>query len=239
MVDTSLDKIKDVIEKQNIIQILFGYLSTTAPVRMFLHLIWITCVCMILSCAYVISFHFTSLLHIYQEAHNIKNFNTNLVASTRQDMQVNDALTSLLGVTDANRAYVFRYHNGLAAVSGVPFFFQTNTHEVIKPGTSRVVMFEQHIPASINMAVSNQLMQNRCAFIQKADEDKDSQNYWYFQNRGAKSVIRCPIFMSNGDVFGFVGIDYADRQDSKRFEYLSEHLKTTANTIAQIFAPGK
>lgn len=203
---------------------------------MFLHLIWAALVCAILSISYVVSFHFTSLFEIYQEAHNIQNFNSNLLASSKHDSQINELLEEMLGATDASRAYVFRYHNGLAAVSGVPFFFQTNTHEVIRPGTTRVVMFEQHIPASINMAVSNQLMANRCAVLPKTDDDKDSQNYWFFQNRAAKSLIRCPIFMPNGDIFGFIGIDYTDRQEPKKLENSVEKLRVAAQKIANIFA---
>lgn len=230
---------KNLIDKQGIVQMLFGYLAATSPLRMFLHLIWVTFICAVLGLTYIITFHFTSLVNLYEEAHNVRNFSTNLVMSAKQDTQINDALNSLIERTDSNRAYVFRYHNGLAAVSGVPFFFQTNTHEVIKPGISRVLMFEQHIPASINLAVSNALMANRCVVISKSDEDKDSQNYWYYQNRGAKSLIRCPIFTANGDVFGFIGVDYTSRRDQKFLDSAAEIVKTAAQNVATIFATKK
>ena len=223
-------------QKTNLAQILVQYLANTKPWLLLVHLIWLASVCIILSVTYIGAFHTTDLLNFYQEAHNIKNFNTNLVLSSKQDKTINDILEDLLKNTQASRAYIFRYHNGLAAVSGVPFFFQTNTHEVITPGTPRVIQFEQHIPASINLALSNQYMANKCGIIAQADSDKDSQNYYFYQVRGAKSLVRCPIFMNNGDLFGFVGIDYLVKQDEKNLQDLVSRVKIQASTLAGVFA---
>jgi len=222
--------------KASILELVLSYLSNTKPVLMFIHLVWFTIVCAILSITYLVSFHFTNLIDIYQEAHNIQKFNSNLVFSMQQDSAINANLNELVSKTHANRAYLFRYHNGLAAVSGVPFFFQTNTHEVISPGTPRVIQFEQHIPASINLAINNKFMMNQCAIIPKVDEDKDSQNYWFFQNRGAKSIVRCPVFMPNGDLFGFVGVDFTDRVDIKDLNQIENEIKIVANSLALVFA---
>jgi len=224
------------IQKNDLAQILVNYLSNTQPWTLLIHLLWLACVCLILSVTYIGAFHTSDLLNFYQEAHNIKNFNNNLIFSAKQDKNINEILEDLLLTTHANRSYIFRYHNGLAAVSGVPFFFQTNTHEVITPGTPRVIQFEQHIPASINLAISNQFLANKCAVVSQTDSDKDSQNYYYYQVRGAKSLVRCPIFMSNGDLFGFVGVDFIVRQDDKTLESTMLQLQVKANSLAGVFA---
>ena len=224
------------IQKNDLAQILVNYLSNTQPWTLLVHLLWLACVCLILSVTYIGAFHTSDLLNFYQEAHNIKNFNNNLIFSAKQDKNINEILEDLLLTTHANRSYIFRYHNGLAAVSGVPFFFQTNTHEVITPGTPRVIQFEQHIPASINLAISNQFLANKCAIVSQTDSDKDSQNYYYYQVRGAKSLVRCPIFMSNGDLFGFVGVDFIARQDDKTLESTMLQLQVKANSLAGVFA---
>ena len=223
-------------KKTSLAEIFLGYLSRTPSGVLFLHLLWIVVASCALSSSYILAFHFTSLVTIYEEAHNIRNFSNNLRSTSKQNHDINTALSELLGAANANRAYVFRYHNGLAAVNGVPFFFQTNTHEVISPGTSRVIQFEQHIPASINIAMNNRFMINRCAMVSDANEDRDSQNYWYFQNRSAKSLVRCPIFTGNGDLFGFVGIDFADPVDAARLAHLGELVKTSATAIGVIFS---
>ena len=223
-------------QKTTLAQLLVQYLTNTKPWILVVHLLWLASVCVILSVTYIGAFHTTDLINFYQEAHNIKNFNTNLILSAKQDRAINDILDELVVRTHANRAYIFRYHNGLAAVSGVPFFFQTNTHEVIAPGTARVIQFEQHIPASINLAISNQFLVNKCATVAQADGDKDSQNYYFYQVRAAKSLIRCPIFMNNGDLFGFVGIDYLLKQDETALENALSQVRVQSNALAGVFA---
>ena len=222
-------------KKASLAAMFLSYLSNTAPGLMFIHLAWMVVACCALSFSYIAAFHFTSLLNIYQEAHNIRNFDENLRASAIQNTAINVELTKLLNETNSNRTYVFRYHNGLAAVSGVPFFFQTMTHEIISPGVSRVMRFEQHVPASMHMAVSNQFMRNRCAIVDHADSDVDSQNYWYFQTRNAKSLVRCPIFMPNGDLFGFVGIDWVADMPEGDLANAANLARETARAVALIF----
>jgi hypothetical protein len=229
-------KSPDIKKKTSMIEIFLTYLAGTPIGKLFLHLLWIVVASCALSSSYILAFHFTSLVAIYEEAHNIRNFSNNLRITARQDQEINTILTGLLEKAHSTRAYVFRYHNGLAAVNGVPFFFQTNTHEVISPGTSRVIQFEQHIPASINIAMNNQFMANRCAMVSSANEDRDSQNYWYFQNRSAKSLVRCPIFMGNGDLFGFVGIDFSESIDSDRLAQLANEVKTASTAVGLLFA---
>lgn len=227
--------------KKSLIEAIFGYLATTPPTLMFIHLAWIIIASCALSFAYVASFHFTSLLSIYREAHNIQNFSTNLRVSARQDQEIERTLQTLLDSTNSNRAYVFRYHNGLAAINGVPFFFQTLTHEVISPGTPRVLQFEQRIPTSVNIAVNNRFIQNECSVISNTAQDRDSQNYWYFQSRGAVDLIRCPIFMPNGDLFGFIGIDYTSDVSTDKLTADAAKVKEAARIIARLFVtrPGQ
>lgn len=222
--------------KKNILEIFLTYLTTTSPKLLFIHLLWLIIASCTLSTSYVITFHFTSVLSLWKEAHDVQNFGNNLKLSAQQDIEINKDLQNLLDITKSNRAYIFRYHNGLAAINGVPFFFQSLTHEVISPGTTRVIKFEQHIPASINIAMNNQFMMNRCASVEHADDDKDSQNYWFYQIRAAKSVVRCPIFMPNGDLFGFVGIDYLNDADAKTLTDSAEKLRASAVKLAALFS---
>lgn len=222
--------------KLAIVDSFFGYLSRTSPLLLFVHLLWMMLASAVLSASYIVAFHFTSVVSIYQDAHNVRNFSANLQVSARKDREISAALVSLLESTGSNRAYVFRYHNGLAAVNGVPFFFQTMTHEVISPGTPRVMQFEQRIPASMNMAVNNRFSQNMCAVVEHADDDRDSQNYWYFQSRGARSLIRCPIFMQNGDLFGFVGIDFISDVNGPPLASAESKVKDSASIMANIFS---
>lgn len=226
-------------KKSTIIESFLIYLSNTKPYILIFHLMWILISSSVLSVTYIIAFHFTSIISLYQEAHDVAHFNKNLMLSAEKDKVIEDDLTKLLTDANADRTYVFRYHNGLAAVSGVPFFFQTNTHEVIRPGTSRVLSFHQRIPVSVNMTTTNELIQNKCAVVLGADLNQTNQNYWYYQTRNAKNLIRCPIFVNSGDILGFVGADYTGDIDISKIDAYVASVKDVATKISEIYAPKK
>lgn len=215
-------KPNDQDQKPSMLQLMIAYLSNTHPLVLLMHLAYIIIVCATLSVSYVVAFHWSALIKVWEEAHDIKGFSANLKSSVETDISLNSSLADLLSQSNAIRAYIYRYHNGLAAVSSVPFFFQTNTHEVIAPGANRLLPYEQRIPASFNIAINNQFVKNQCAMAINADSDKDNSNFFYWQSRGAKAFIRCPIYMKNGDLFGFVGLDFANNPaDQKRIGLLT------------------
>ena len=218
-------------------QVVTDYLTKTKPVMLAVHLIYIAAVTAIFSMAYVVAFHFTSLISVYEEAHSISSFSMNLKTSVENDNAIYADLNRLLNDSGGSRAYAYRYHNGLAAISGVPFFFQTMTHEVISPGTSRILPFEQRIPASIHMAINNAFVNDKCAVIKNTDRDKENQDYYFWTSRGAKNLIRCPVYMANGDLFGFVGVDFSD--DMRDAAVSEKQAHEIAAEIAKLFAATK
>jgi hypothetical protein len=224
-------------DKPTMFQLLIEYLTGTPPLLLMLHLVYISVICIMMSISYILAFHWTAVVQIYTQAHDIKGFSANLKNSVDVDNKLNEILKDLRSKTGGIRTYIYRYHNGLAAISSVPFFFQTNTHENISPGTPRLMPFEQRIPASFNVAINNRYVKNQCALVINTDTDKDSHNFYYYQSRGAKSFIRCPIYMSNGDLFGFVGIDF----DSvpKDIKSYSEILRDSARIMSDIFSGKK
>jgi hypothetical protein len=222
--------------KVSIIEIFLRYLSRTRPLMLIFHLFWILCAGSILSVCYVVSFHFTSLVHIYDEAHNIKEFNNNLRISAKIDAEIQDILNKVLAETHSNRSYLFRYHNGLAAVNGIPFFFQTNTHEVISPGTQRLMQFYQRIPASITPFMNQKFAQNECIVLNNIDKSTDIQMLYFYQSRNTKSMIRCPIFMGDGDLWGFVGIDFNNEQNVDKLDKDKTIVIKAAMDLTKIFA---
>lgn len=220
--------------KLSMLQILIEYLTKTSPLSLLVHMIYIIFMCTTLSLSYILAFHWTSVIEIYREAHDIKDFSDNFKLSTEADNQINVRLQSLLDENDGMRVYVYRYHNGLAAISGVPFFFQSNTHEVISPGTSRLMPFDQRIPASIHIAMNNEFVKDECVLIKDTTVDKNSQNYYFYTSRNASALARCPIFTPNGDLFGFVGIDW-NHPFTGNANDITDKLHKLAEDIGKIF----
>lgn len=225
--------------KISIIEVFLRYLTRTHPLLLVFHLFWILSACSILSISYVMAFHFTSLVHIYEEANHVNNFSKNLKTNVKVDAKINAVLNKLLTDTNSNRTYLFRYHNGLAAVNGVPFFFQTNTHEVISPGTQRLLRFYERIPASLTPAMNQKFAQNECVMMNKIDKADDIQVLYFYQSRNTKAMVRCPIFMNNGDLFGFIGIDYVNDQSLDKLKESKTLVMSAASEIANIYTSEK
>jgi hypothetical protein len=216
------------------LQLLLDYLTNTSTFHLMVHMIYIGMICMFLSLSYVAAFHWSSIVQLYEDANNHSQFSNNLKLSAASDTKITETIQKVMEDTGASRVYVYRYHNGLPAISGIPFFFQTNTHEVIAPGTSRLLSFEQRIPASIHVGMNNAFVANKCLLIPDTRHDQNSQDYYFFESRNAIAVERCPIYMENGDLFGFVGIDWNHTvtNDPK----VTEELENAARDIGRTYA---
>jgi len=91
----------------------------------------------------------------------------------------------------------------------VPFYFQSMMFEVISPGIPRIIAYEQRLPAGMTPSVNAAFVQNKCLVSTALDKSDHALNFM-FQMHAARAVVRCPVFMSSGDLFGFVGVEFND-----------------------------
>tara|TARA_R110000868_G_scaffold183767_2_gene425115 strand:- start:10095 stop:10772 length:678 start_codon:yes stop_codon:yes gene_type:complete len=220
----------------NILKAVLAYLKYTPVVRLFVHLFFIVTLCLVISFSYIIAFHFTNLLDVYTEVHSVQNFSNKLQGNMQVETKLEGSLQKLMLETQGNRAYVYRYHNGLAAVNGVPFFFQTMTHETIRPGTNRIIAVEQRLPASISPSINMQFLQNRCLVAMNLENVNHSLHYMY-ANYGVRTTIRCPIFLIKGDLFGFIGVDFTSATANS--EAIRQHVLDASREVARTFGDMK
>jgi hypothetical protein len=211
------------------------YLRTTSAWRMFLHLIWLMCLLMILSSSYIITFHFVPVLELFKKSHSLTHFSSELATSIAMDQQVNAVLQTMLTQTQANRSYLFRFHNGIPSVNNVPFIFHTMTHELISPGTPRVIVFSQRLPTGILGTSNHEMINRRCVVLNNLDEITDSINAWHYNMRGAVAVVRCPYFSSRGDLLGFVGVDFKESPAEDAIAHAHDAARAAADRLSLIF----
>lgn len=219
---------------KQIVELLLRYFRSMHPLRMLWHLLWLTMVLMMCSASYIITFHFESVVDLWQRSRSFEHFTRELNTSLVVDTQINDELTILLRSVHADRAYVFRYHNGIPAVAGIPFIFHTNTHEVVKPGVNRVIGLMQRIPSSINVNQNQEFAANKCIVFVDLDQDPSSPDYWFFQARGARHMLRCAFYSRQGDLLGFVGLDFLHPEQKDQLNRTQEFLKESAIKIGII-----
>jgi hypothetical protein len=220
---------------QSVLQLFLRYFKTVHPVRMFLHLVWLAGLMIMGSMTYIITFHFQPVMDSWQKSRSINHFKTELHTSIAIDTKVTQELSSLLNETQSDRSYVFRFHNGIPSVAGVPFIFQSNTHEIIRAGVSRVILFSQRIPSSLNSHSNQEFTKRQCVTFTNLDDDLNSINHWYFETRQARSMLRCPIFTRDGDIVGFVGLDWLQVARAESLQDADRKIKSSAATLGKIF----
>jgi hypothetical protein len=217
------------------LKVFLTYLRTVHPLRMLWHLFVVFCLLSMLSTSYILAFHFQPVFDLWQRSHSMNNFTKELQTSVAVDSSANQNLSQLLAATNSNRAYIFRFHNGIPSPNNVPFIFHTNTHEVIKPGTNRIINFGQRLPSSLISNMSQDFLRKRCVTLTNLNTRPDSANYWLYESRAALHVIRCAFFSSSGDLLGFVGIDYTEMTASAVVRTHEDAVRNSAEQLSKIF----
>lgn len=219
----------------SILSILLKYVKSASIGRMFAHLVWLSCLLLVCSLTYILTFHFQPVMEAWQKSQSINHFKSELSSSIALDTKINQELLLLLEDTQSDRSYVFRFHNGIPSVSGVPFIFHTNTHEIIRAGVTRVILFGQRIPSSLNSQSNQEFTQRQCVTFIHLDDNQNSIHYWYFETRQARSMLRCPIFTRDGDIVGFVGLDWLQDANQQTLKDGERKIKASAAKLGQIF----
>lgn len=219
---------------KSIVDILFRYFRSVHPLKMLWHLVWITLVLCVMSITYIVTFHFQPVLDLWQRSRSMQHFTNELNTSIAVDARITEELQKALISMQADRTYVFRYHNGIPAVGGIPFIFHTNTHEIIRPGINRVISLMQRIPSSINVHMNQEFARGKCITLTDIDKDTTGHDYWYYQARGARQMIRCAVYSRQGDLIGFVGADYVNEGHSGNLDAQEAALKQAAQQVGQI-----
>lgn len=221
--------------QKTILDTVLKYFKNTTVGRMLFHLLWLFCILCMLSTSYIVTFHFQPVIDLLRHSQSLEHFRSELATSIAVDTQVNNELTNLASATNSQRAYVFRYHNGIPSVNNIPFMFHTNTHEVIRAGANRSIVFSQRLPTSVTHTMNVEFVRRKCVTLKDIDSNPDSSHYWQFQMRNSLSMIRCPFFSPTGDLLGFIGVDYTDRVNAEVLRTAEASVESSSQRIGRIF----
>lgn len=219
----------------DILSILLRYLRANHPLKVIWHTLWFFCILCMLSTTYIITFHFQPVFDLWQKSQNLNSFARELRVGVATDAKINQEISRLLETTSGNRSYLFRYHNGTPSANNVPFIFHTNTHEMIKPGTNRVLRFGQRLPSSLIHNENVEFLKNKCVSINNINRNVNSADYWIFETRNAVAVARCPIFAKNGDLIGFVGVDFSEPVSDKALKEAEDLVRKSSIFLGAIY----
>lgn len=155
---------------------------------------------------------------------------------TFKNSEIIKVLKTVLSDFNADRAYVFEFHNGDYFSSGMPMQKFTCTYEVVSDG----VTTECHNPGEYRMSNYNDYisnMVNRRDYIVESviSMKSDALLKSLLTKKGVKSLYNIPIRTFSGRTIGFIGLDYVKHSKSLSAEEVNS-LRSAAKIITGYIA---
>ena len=185
-----------------------------------------------------------ALLYIFNStiirAIDLTVFNKDVVSnSLKNDILINRSLKELMEVTSSDRAYIFRFHNGVTYYNGSHKSKMSCDYEVVARGVSREAEMLQDIPTALYadwiMDVINHNM-----IVPDVNEIEDINVRSTLKSQEIKALAVLPYYR-HGNLFALIGVDYLKPslyKDEDIFrqnrDSIIQRLKIKVNTIGNL-----
>jgi len=149
-----------------------------------------------------------------------------------QNREIYNGLVELRALTDADRVYVFRFHNGVEFLPSHPAWKISCTHEVVKPGVTYESAKLQGLLVSLIPNIIGPVLtgcssaagitvkecpdcpfRNKCVrenkrvVILQVNDMESSFCKFHLESQNIQTAILCGI-ARDGNVYGLVGVDF-------------------------------
>jgi len=162
-----------------------------------------------------------------------KEFKQKFEATVVTSSVVNDLLDQILRDLNADRVYVFQYHNGGKNINGIPFARCSNTHERCEVGIESNIQAYQNLPLAMYGLRNDLIAKNETIVVEDLDDiiDTDKTAYNIMKQQGIKSLYTVGLYTDTCRPMGFLGVDFT--RDKK---ILSEDDLNVLRTMAHVIS---
>lgn len=124
-------------------------------------------------------------------------------------------LAEILRETGANRASLFRYHNGGKDYNGRSFLRMSMTNEVVKGGTALIQHQSQNLFRSMFYGLIRSLEDNGYDFVDDIENIKETDTgfYRYLRDFDIAAKYSVALYGFTGKIIGFINVDFANKND--------------------------
>jgi hypothetical protein len=158
----------------------------------------------------------------------VSNFlkRTVLQNQIENDMSIRDALASVRTQLNADRSYVYMFHNGEYYTNGNSILKMSCTHESSRAGVTKEGDQAQGILVStVSEAVEGLVESSKYEDHVTSTQINDLPSCFYrsaMEAQGVTAVAKYPLYKDN-NIIGFVGVDYIHEEvDSDKLHFLQE-----------------
>lgn len=161
---------------------------------------------------------------------NSKFLNKDIISDRLEnDVIIQNALYDLMEDTNSDRAYVFRFHNGVTYYDGGHKSKMSCDFEVVRDGISQEAQMLQDIPvglyASFILDVINYKM-----IHPDIEKIKDVRTKLSLRRQGIKGIGVFPYYRG-GKVMALIGVDYVRKIDSSEVARFEENRDNNINKM--------
>ena len=183
----------------------------------------------------IILFFLAFAIYVLRESLNFvvkKNYDPVIEQTTKAE-KVNEKLQYLLEATNADRVYIFQFHNGVTYYTGEHAQRFTCTYEIARKGISSEAPNLQGLQVTVFSWFISQTIKGEMCYI-------DVENIPHYTTRytlhaqGIQSLKVMPLIY-NGQVVGMIGVDYVLRQNEFVKEPIyNDWFELVANEVSEL-----
>jgi len=133
-----------------------------------------------------------------------------LKTQTEVSVKINALLEALSIKLDADRIYVFLYHNGGKTIVGPPWLNQSWWAGIVRNGVPSFVEKMQRIPVTLTPWWSQKMAQHEFVSIPSVVQMEATERFILIE-RGAQSVVAIGLYDSSGNLVGYLGMEWCQK----------------------------
>ena len=147
-----------------------------------------------------------------------------VIFSLENDVLIDRALKDLMVDAEADRAYIFRFHNGVTYYNGTHKSKMSNDYEIVREGISSQANYLQDIPTSLYSKLIKEVIALEF-FYTDIDTMDDLRSRQVLKQQGIKAIAIAPYYR-NGKLFAMIGLDYVNNQNNVQIEDFVNNTET-------------
>ena len=146
-----------------------------------------------------------------------------VMSSLENDLLIERALNTLLNETNSDRAYIFRFHNGVTYYNGTHKSKMSNDYEVVREGVTTQAEALQDLPTSLFLNWIKGVI-NLEMFVTDISEMEDLRVKYMLQQQGVEAIAVAPYYR-DGKLFALIGVDYIRKQTTLQVDNFMSNQK--------------
>lgn len=162
-----------------------------------------------------------------------------VVSKLDSDVMITKELERLMNEGGADRAYIFRFHNGVKYYDGTHKNKMSCDYEVVRQGISHEAKNLQDLPVSLFPYFIQQVVQYKMVHFDLS-KITDSRTRITLEEQGIKGIIALPYYRDD-KLIAIIGIDYvlpfelsdaeARKKINKEFEYIKQRFNEVGDLL--------